>query len=78
MSLASSWPEAVLLRTITARAFSEAMLPDLSRIGLPLEMLSDQFTGKLAKEVCKLLQIKQVHTTAYHLQTNREIDSMVL
>ena len=77
MCLASRWPEAVPLRTITARAIAEAMLPVFSRIGLPLEMLSDQgsqFTGKLAKEVCKLLQIKQVRTTAYHPQTNGAIE----
>ena len=57
MCLASRWPEAV------PRAISEAILPVFSKIGLPLEMLSNQgsqFTGKLAKEVCKLLQIKQV------------------
>ena len=77
MCLASHWPEAVPLRIITARAISEAMLLVFSRIGLPLEMLSDQgsqFTGKLAKEVCKLLQIKQVRITAYHPQTNGAIE----
>jgi len=44
MCFASCWHEAVHLRTITV----------FSRIGLPLDMLSDQgsqFNGKLAKEV---------------------------
>ena len=75
--MASRWPEAIPLRKITARAISEAMMPVFSRIGLPLQILSDQssqFTGKLAKDVCKLLQIERVRTTAYHPPTNEMIE----
>ena len=69
MCMASRWPEAIPLKSITAKAVADAMLPVFSRIGLPMVILSDQgsqFSGKLAKEVCKLLQIDQVRTTAYH------------
>jgi len=52
--VASRWPEAILLRKITARVILEAMLPVFSRIGLPLVILSDQgsqINGKFAKDV---------------------------
>ena len=42
LCMASCWPEAIPLRKITARAISEAMMPVFSRIGLPLQILSDQ------------------------------------
>ena len=73
MCTASRWPEAIPLKSITARVVADAMFPVFSCIGLPLVIPSDQgsqFSDKLAKEVWKLLQIDQVHTTAYHLQTN--------
>ena len=41
--------------------------------GIPVELLSDQvsvFLGKVIKELCRLLNIKQIKTTAYHPQTN--------
>ena len=45
----------------------------ISHTGIPVELLSDQgpfFLGKVIKEVCWLLNIKQIKTTAYHPQTN--------
>ena len=77
MCMASRWPEAIPLKRITAKPVADAMLPIFSRIELPLVILSDQgsqFSSKLAKEVCKLLQIDQVCTTAYHLKTNGMIE----
>ena len=77
LCMASRWPEAIPHRKITARGISEAMMPVFSKIGLPLQILSDQgsqFNGKLAKDVCKLLQIERVRTTAYHPQTHWMIE----
>ena len=45
----------------------------ISHTGIPVELLSDQgsvFLGKVIKELCRLLNIKQMKTTAYHSQTN--------
>ena len=45
----------------------------ISHTGIPVELLSDQgsvFLGKVIKELCRLLNIKQIKTTAYHPQTN--------
>lgn len=45
----------------------------LSRYTLPKQMLTDQgaqFTGEVFKNLCKLLRIKKLQTTAYHPQSN--------
>ena len=39
LCMASHWPEAIQLGTITARATSQAMMPVFSRIGLLLQIL---------------------------------------
>ena len=71
--MASRWPEAVPLKSTSAVAVAEGLVSIFGRTSIPLEILSDigaQFTGNLLKELCKLLGIKQLRTTAYHPQTN--------
>ena len=70
---ATRYPEAVPLRSITAKAVAEALFQIFGRLGFPRQILTDQgtqFTGTLMKQVRDLLQIEGVRTTAYHPQTN--------
>jgi len=39
--MASKWPEAVHLKTVTARAVIDTLVEVLSRNGIPLTILSD-------------------------------------
>ena len=77
--MGSKWPEAIPLKSITAKAVAEGMVGVFSRTGLPLQILTDegaQFTGALMKELCKLLGVERIRTTAYHPQTNGVVERM--
>ena len=70
----SKYPEAFPLpdqrATTIARIFVEEIV---CRHGTPEKLLTDQgtnFTSELFREICKLLDIKKLQTTAYHPQTN--------
>ncbi|XP_044843600.1 uncharacterized protein LOC123349509, partial [Mauremys mutica] len=70
---ASRFPEAVPLRSITARTIAGELMKIFSRVGLPREILTDQgtnFTSRLLQQVCKLLGVKQLRTSVYHPQTD--------
>ena len=48
--MASKWPEALPLRSITAKAVAQGMIEIFSRTGIPLQLLTDQgaqFVGSL-------------------------------
>ena len=54
--MASKWPEAIPLRTITAKAVAQGMVEVFSRTGIPLQLLTDQgsqFVGSLVTHLCK-------------------------
>ena len=73
MCLASKYPEAVALRRVDAETVAEAMMEIFSRTGLPEEILTDQgsvFMGRLTKQLCRLLNVKQLRTSPYHPQTD--------
>jgi len=77
--MASRWPEAIPLRTITAKVVAEGMIEIFSRTGIPSQILSDQgaqFMSSLVKELCLLLSIDRVRTTAYHPQSNGMLERM--
>ncbi|XP_065416479.1 uncharacterized protein LOC135974099 [Chrysemys picta bellii] len=84
---ASRFPEAIPLRSITARTIAGELLKIFARVGLPREILTDQgtnFTSQLLRQVCALLDIKQLRTSVYHPQTdglverfNRTLKSML-
>ena len=77
--MATRWPEAIPLKSITARAVAEGMVNIFSRTAIPLQILSDQgtqFLSSLVKELCKLLGIQRLKTTAYHPQTNGTVERM--
>ena len=77
--MATKWPQAIPLKSITAKAVAEGMINIFSWTALPLELLTDQgtqFVGKLMRELCELLGIRQLKTTAYHPQTNGTVERM--
>ena len=64
--MASKWPEAIPLRTITAKAVAQGMVEVFSRTGIPLQLLTDQgsqFVGSLVTHLCKDLHVEKIKTT---------------
>ena len=77
--LASKWPEAIPLKTITAKAVANGLMEMFSRTGIPLELLSDQgaqFIGKVVSQLCKSLRIEKIRTTPYHPETNGTVERL--
>ena len=73
VDLNTRYPEAVPLRSQTAEEVADALVGVFSRVGIPQEISSDQgsnFMSCLMKELCDLLQIRQVTTTPYHQAAN--------
>jgi hypothetical protein len=69
VDVATRYPEAVVLKTITTEAVVEALVEIFSRTGIPDEMLLDQgsqFTSDVMREVMRLLSVSQLHSTPYH------------
>ena len=55
--MATRWPDAIALKSITAKSVAEAAIEVFSRMGLPYQILTDrgsQFTGGLAKQLTSL------------------------
>lgn len=69
----SKFIECYPLRNKEATTVSQALVNNfILRYGVPSELVSDQGTEFLAstfKEICKLLHINQLNSTAYHHQT---------
>ncbi len=84
---ATRYPEAVPLRTISAKSVAKALFRIISRVGIPKEILTDQGTAFMSRTLSKLyelLGIKSILTSVYHPQTdglverfNRTLKSMV-
>ncbi len=84
---ATRHPEAMHLRTISAKSVVDALFRVISRVGIPKEILTDQdtaFMSRTSSELYKLLGIKSISTSVYHPQTdglverfNRTLKSMV-
>ena len=77
--MASRWPEAIPLKTVTAADVAEGMVEIFSRTGIPLQLLTDQgpqFVGSLVTRLCKDLRIDQLKTTPYHPECNGMIERM--
>ena len=69
VDFATRYPEAVALPKIETERVAETLLDTFSRVGFPKEILSDrggQFTSDMIAEVCRLVSIKQLFTTAWH------------
>ena len=70
---ATRYPEAVPLKNITTIDVAEALLGVFSRVGFPLEMLSDlgtQLVSDLMKEISRLISVKQIYCTRYNPKNN--------
>ncbi len=84
---ATRYPEAVPLRSISAKSVAEALFRLISRVGIPKEILTDQgtaFMSRTLKELYELLGIKSIRTSVSHPQTdglverfNRTLKNMV-
>lgn len=74
MDRSTRWPEAVPISDTSARAVAEAFLQTwVARFGVPSTLTSDrgpQFTSALWAELCRLLGVDHVQTTAFHPQSN--------
>ena len=70
---ATRWPEAVPLRTTTARVVISSLTEIFSRCGFPSRLTSDngsQFTGKVFTKWLRDKGIQHSRTTPYHPQGN--------
>uniref|UniRef100_A0A9J8CAA1 ribonuclease H n=1 Tax=Cyprinus carpio carpio TaxID=630221 RepID=A0A9J8CAA1_CYPCA len=70
---ATRYPKALPLRKATAKSIAQELFLLASRVGLPLEILTDQgtpFMSRLMADLCRLLRVKQLRTTVYHPQTD--------
>ena len=73
MCLGTCYPYAVPLKKVDAISVAEGLLEVFAHTGIPHKLLSDQgsvFVGRLNEELCRLLDITKLKTTAYHLQMN--------
>ena len=65
----SRFPEAIPLKSVDKTFIDSAMLEIFTRVGIPEEVLTDQgsvFVSKLMKQICLVLKIHLIRTSAYH------------
>lgn len=78
MDLATRWVELIPLRSQSALAVAEAFLQyQVLRFGPPKTIISDRggpFIAELVQEVCKLLQMHQALSSAYHPQSHGMVE----
>ena len=70
---ASKYPEAILLKRVDAQSVAKGIVEVYSRTGLPTEILTDQgtvFMSALHKQLCDILEIKHIRTSAYHPESD--------
>ncbi len=76
--LATRWPEAVLLKNITAKSVVEGLWSIFSRTAIPEKILSDQgsqFCGKVMKQFSEWLGMERVRNSPYHPESNGAVES---
>ena len=70
----TKWPEVFATKDQTALTIAELFVEEIvCRQGVPGQLLSDcgaAFLSRLLKEICNLLGVKKINTTAHHPQTN--------
>ena len=70
---ATRYPEAVPLRSISAKSVAQALFQLISRVGIPKEILTDQgtaFMSRTLRELYRYLGITSIRTSVYHPQTD--------
>ena len=73
IDVASRWPEALPLRSATAKLVTQALLEVFCRNGFPRVIVSDngsQFVCNHMKDFCKKYNIEQITTAPYRPQSN--------
>lgn len=80
MDYLTRYPECIPILDITTRTVAKAFVTNIIlRFGTPRSLLTDmgsQFMSELFVNICELLQIKKLHTTAYRPATNRVVERM--
>ncbi|GFV84363.1 retrovirus-related Pol polyprotein from transposon 412 [Trichonephila clavipes] len=69
----SRWPEAIPLKSLTAKSTCEALLEIFSRTGIPEVIVMDNvtnFTASLTQELLKILGASPHFSTPYHSEGN--------
>ena len=64
--MATKWPEAIPLKSTTAKSVAVGMMEIFSRTGIPLQLVTDQgtqFVGSVMKNLCANLHIDKIKTT---------------
>jgi len=74
----SKWSEAIPIRNHTATTVARALMVHVfSRLGMPLQLLSDrgpEFESELFAELCQWMEIDKMRTTAYRAATNGMVE----
>ena len=73
VDLATRYPDAVPLSSITTEAVAQALFEICSRVGFPEQVTSDngsQFFSRHFAAFCSLLEMKHIRTSVYHAQSN--------
>lgn len=73
----SRWPEAKAVQSNTSRVVVDFLVEVSIRFGVPDELLTDRskyFVSSLCTQLCKILGIRQLKTTAYHPQTDGVVE----
>ena len=77
--MSSRWPEAIPLKTITAKAVAAGMVEIFSRTGIPLQLLTDQgsqFLSSLVTHLCRDLMVDKIRMAPYHPECNGVVERM--
>ena len=76
----SRWPEAVPIANMEAPTVASALLSTwIARFGVSLKIMIEQgrqFESRLFEELCRLLGIKHLRTTAYHPASNGMVERL--
>ncbi|KYO27638.1 hypothetical protein Y1Q_0005204 [Alligator mississippiensis] len=73
---ATRFPEAVLNQSVTGPWVMEELMKWVARVGIPKEIITNQGLNSMSNIIhglCKVLQIKHLHTMVYHPQTNEVV-----
>jgi len=80
IDLFSKWAEGIAIRNKEATTVAKVIFEVwISRLGVPIQLLSDrgkEFECSVLKELCRLLNIDKLRTTAYKPSTNGAIERM--
>ena len=79
VDLATRWPEAIPMKTASAKEAAQCLVEIVSRTGIPLRILSDRgsiFLSKFMSSFCEQLGIDQVMTSPYRPESNGVVERL--